>query len=206
MALKPIDLIAGDEPVPDSITQFLDETERYVERHRVNTSTSYRGFVPSDYRLVYQYLAAIYHSSLLTGERFCEWGSGVGVVCSLASLVGFESFGIEFNDSLVEVAEDLRDQHSLSVELISGSYVPPGSERAIDAAFSESEGELSLHIESDRTYDELGYDVADFDLIFCFPWPNDVDVTFELFDQSAASGALLLIYFSTESVGLFRKD
>lgn len=195
----------GDIQLPSRITGFLDAVDRYVEQHRVNTSSNYAGFVPSDYQMVYQHLKYLYESSLLSGERFCEWGSGVGVVASLAAMIGYESFGIEYNEDLVVVAEKIREEFGIPVELIQGSFVPPGTEKLVDEAFASQEGELSLYVESDRTYSELGYDAVDFDLFFCFPWPTDIDLTLKMFEHHAAQGALMLLYYSTESMGLYRK-
>jgi hypothetical protein len=64
---------------------------------------------------------------------------------------------------------------------------------------------LSLRPDSDTTYEDLGLDVDDFDLIFAFPWPNDEELTEQLFDRFAANGALLLTYHQPEAIRLRRK-
>ena len=206
MGLKQISFAPVEESLPTHISEFLREAELSVEQHRIDTATNYRGFVPSDYRLIYHCLSDIYDSSLLTGDRFCEWGSGVGVVASLAAFVGFESCGIEYNVDLFEVANQLKSKYEIPVDLVCGSYVPSGIESLIDEEFAKQEGELSLYPEADHAYEELGYDVDEFDLVFCFPWPTDIELTMRMFEQYAATGAMLLIYFATESVGLFRKE
>lgn len=205
MTLKTIERNFESEAIPAEVVEFLRAVANVVEQHRVNTSRTFRGFVPSDYDLAYRCLKVVYDSNLLCGDRFCEWGSGVGVVASLASMIGYEAFGIEYNPTLCTVADQIREEFGLSVELVEGSFIPDGVEDLIDDAFATYDGELALHTEPDRVYDELGYAIDDFDLIFAYPWPNDLELTIEIFDRCAAEGALLAYYDGKDSIGLFRK-
>ena len=206
MTLAQIELDFESVAIPRDIRQFLRAVDHRVEKHRVNTATSFRGFVPSDYTSVYRCLKAVYDSNLLCGDRFCEWGSGIGVVASMASAIGYEAYGIECNHELCLVAEELSEEFELGATLINGSFVPPGVEDLIDHAFTSNEGDVALYMESDDAYDEMALEVNDFDLIFVYPWPNDVELTHRIFDRCAASGALLLAYYEHNSISLFRKS
>ena len=205
MTLTRIELAYESVSVPTEIFDFLQAIDDLVEQHRVNTAVCFRGFVPSDYVATYRCLKSLYDSHLLCGDRFCEWGSGVSVVASLAAMIGYESYGIEYNRTLCTVAEGISREFKVPVELVHGSFIPAGVEDLIDDAFATYDGELALHTDPDSTYAELGYGVDDFDLIFSYPWPNDVEVTHDIFDRCAAQGALLLAYYDTDTITLFRK-
>ena len=206
MTLNRIDFDYATVTTPDDIVEFLRAIDPFVEQHRVNTSTKFRGFVPSDYRAIYSCLRAIYDSHLLCGDRFCEWGSGVGVVASLAAMVGYESYGIEYDATLCMVAEAIREDFDLPVQLVNGSFVPDGVQDLIEEAFVTHDGELSLHTHPDHAYVEIGCTVKDFDVIFAYPWPNDVELTHEIFDRCAAQGAMLLANYGDCSITLYRKN
>jgi Histone methylation protein DOT1 len=206
MSLKRISFDAASVKVPGEVAAFLHAVDGVVEAHRTSTPMSLRGFVPSDYSLVYACLKSLRDSNLLCGDRFCEWGSGVGVITILAAMVGFESCGIEYDEKLCEVAEAMSDEFSIPVKFVPGSFVPEGVEDLIDVAFTTQEGELSLYPDADEAYDELGYAIDDFDLIFTYPWPNDVELTLAIFDRCAARGALILAYHADGSIALHRKS
>ena len=63
------------------------------------------------------------------------------------------------------------------------------------------------HIDVDAAdgYDQLGLQIADFDLLFAFPWPGEERFWHKLFDQRAAHGALLLTYHGMEGFRLRRR-
>ena len=206
MTLKCIEFDYKSIAIPNEIVEFLQAVEYLVEQHRVDTPIKYRGFVPSDYRMIYQCLKAVYDSHLLCGDRFCEWGSGIGVVASLAAMVGYESYGIEYNGKLCSVAEGICEEFDIPARIVNGSFVPNSVEDLIDDAFATNDGELGLHTDPDCAYEEIGHDVNDFDLIFTYPWPNDVDLTQRIFDRCAAQGGMLLAYYHDESIALYRRD
>ena len=206
MTLSCIDFHYNSVAIPTEIVGFLRSADALVEQHRINGAMSFRGFVPSDYTAIYQCLRVVHDTQLLTGDRFCEWGSGVGVVASLAAMIGFESFGIEYDTNLCTVAEGICEDFDIPVEVVNGSFIPEGVEDLIDHAFATHNGELALHTDPDLAYEEMGYAINDFNLIFAYPWPNDLELTCEIFDRCAAQGALLLTYYESESIALHRKD
>ncbi len=206
MTLNCVDFDYKSVTTPNEIVEFLRTVDDLVEQNRVDTSKTFQGFVPSDYRAIYRCLKALFDSRMLTGERFCEWGSGINVVASLAAMIGYESYGIEYDSNLCAVAEGIAEELDISVELVNGSFIPEGVEDLVYDAFVTYDGELALHTDPDCAYDEMDYAVNDFDLIFAYPWPNDAELTHEIFDRCAASGAMLLAYHDVESISLFRKS
>ena len=205
MTLIRVDFDYPTVATSSDIVEFLRAIDPLVEQHRVNTSTTFQGFVPSDYRAIYSCLRMLYDSDLLCGDRFCEWGSGVGVVVSIAAMVGYESYGIEYDANLSMVAEAIREDFDLPVKLVNGSFIPEGVQDLIEEAFLTHDGELALYTQPDRAYVEVGCAIKDFDLIFAYPWPNDVELTHKIFDRCAGQGAILLVNYDDCSTTLYRK-
>ena len=206
MTLTSIEIDYESVAIPREIVEFLRAVDDLVEQHRVKTRASFRGFVPSDYAAIYRCLRVVYDSQLLCGDRFCEWGSGVSVVASLAAMIGYESFGIEYDRELCTVAEGICEDFDVPVEVVHGSFIPEGVEDLVDDAFAMYDGELALHTDPDRAYEEMGYAIDDFDLIFAYPWPNDAELTRNLFDRCASQGAMFLAYYDAESIALYLKE
>lgn len=182
----------------------------YFNAHRSGAPTSGSGvvhsggggaFVPADFRRVYAALEVVYAAGLAPAERFCEWGSGFGVVAGLAAQLGFESWGIEIERDLVQQAEDLMAEHGLDVAFAHGSFIPESAEHLADT----QDDLATLGRGVGDGYEELGMDPEDFGLIYAYPWPGEEEVVETIFDAVAARGALLLTYRSTEDLVLQRK-
>ena len=203
MALAPVDLpIDLARPIPDRIARFLDDAamliDRFIDVHKDNPVA---GFVPSDYVLVYRVLESLRQSPIAAGLEFCEWGSGMGVIADLASMLGFNAVGIEIERRLVESARELAAAFRLPVQFACGSYVPDDYVPDVDDDPSHV-----MTLEPGRAaYDELGLDPSDFDVIFAYPWPGEDDVVTSLFEQAAARGAVLLTFHGQDGVLLRRK-
>lgn len=99
-------------------------------------------FVPSHYETVYGVLEQ------LPRARFCEWGSGLGVVTGLAQLLGFEATGIELDEELAQTSRELLARHQLTPPILTGSYFDhfveadyyfvycwPGQQQAVEKHF-----------------------------------------------------------------------
>src|SRR5436309_15121193 len=102
MPLKDLDLPGGGAAPPADVRAFLREAERRIERFQ-RTSRS-PAFVPSDFAGAYGVLQALAAANLAPGNRFCEWGSGFGVVACLAAMLDFDAYGIEVEAELVDAA------------------------------------------------------------------------------------------------------
>jgi hypothetical protein len=158
-------------------------------------------FVPSDYHAAYRALRAVAAGTLARGAVFCEWGSGLGVVAGLAAFAGFEATGIEVDGELVRQARELADDHGLAVEFAHGSFIPRAAERRVTAA-----GVYAwLTTDGDDAYADLGLDPADLDVVYAYPWPDEEEVTADLFARYAGPGAVLLTYHGGDGVRARRK-
>ncbi len=202
MSLSPIPLNLCDlTPPTDVLALIRDADERVAEFMRVHRGEGYSSFVPSDFSRVYTALLELRERGLATGDRFCEWGSGVGVVALLANLVGFDAVGIEIEPALVEEAEQLADDYEIAVDFACGSFVPADHEHIVDR---HDDAHILDHGGADG-YEPLGLDPDDFDVIYAFPWPGEHHMLEKLFDAVAATGALLVTYNGIEDVIVHRK-
>lgn len=192
-----------ERAVPRDVQDFIDEsTERireFVEERKIVVN----GFVPSDFEFVFPALQSLAESDLATGDVFCEWGSGFGVVAMMASLLEFQAYGIEIDEGLCTCARLLADDFDMPVDFVAGSFIPVGGEEIVDALFSTSESWLTGT--SDDAYDQLGMNLSDFDVVYAFPWPGEHDVVAAIFEEYASVGALLLTFDQLEGVRVRRK-
>ncbi|MEM9160116.1 MAG: hypothetical protein AAGB46_13815, partial [Verrucomicrobiota bacterium] len=143
--------------------------------------------------------------SLIEGDFFCEWGSGLGAAACLATLIGFDSIGIEIQPALVARAKQLARDHALSTHFIENSFLPPGYE------ILPAQGANELIRPTSRktlpsAYPEVDWTLEEVDLFYVYPWPEEQEATLELFDEVAGDGALLLAYFGEKDVCVYRKE
>ena len=85
MPLLDIDISINGSVLPDDVVAFLREADLRVSQFVRNSPIRITGFVPSDFVTVYHSLRAITEANLASGTSLCEWGSGFGVVASLAA-------------------------------------------------------------------------------------------------------------------------
>ncbi len=206
MPLKTVNITLNDAPLPTDVAEFLEEADDRLNDLVTETSNRPSGFVSSNAITVYQAMRAITQQNLSTGTTFCEWGSGLGVAAALATMLGFESYGIEIEEPLVEAAQQLARDFDLPTQFVQGSFIPAGAEAYAEQSYADNSSEfLWVVTDADAAYEELGLELDDFDLVFAYPWPGDDSLLAELFDRYAAEEALLLTYDQFNSIQLRRK-
>jgi hypothetical protein len=199
MPLRELSLPTTPTPLPPEAKRFLREAEHRIDRFQSDCRVL--AFVPCDYDAAFGVLHAVSERGLARGSCFCEWGSGFGVVASLAAMLGFDACGIEIESSLVDEARVLAEDFDLPVEFVHGSFVPRGAEDRV-----HTNGTYSwLTTEGDYAYDELNLEISDLDVIFAYPWPDEEAVVCDLFDRYAGSGAILATYHGNGEFRLKRK-
>src|SRR4051812_30631200 len=111
MPLRRVSLPQEELALPGDVRRFLREADRRIERFfRAGWAP---GFVASDFTRVYAGLRHLESLDLAPGRCFCEWGSGFGVVCCLAAMLGFDACGIEIRSELVDASRRLADDFGL---------------------------------------------------------------------------------------------
>jgi len=202
LPLLALDELCLSAPVTGQAEQLIASGEsRILEIGAAHRNTRLPAFVPADYRAVFLALQAIETNKLAPNRRFCEWGSGLGIVAMLAQQLGFEAVGIEIERELVAEANQLARKQQNSARFVHGTFIPESVEHLADT--QDDLATLGRGVADG--YDELGLDADDFGLIYAYPWPGEEAVIESIFDAVATHGALLLTYRSTEDVVLQRK-
>ena len=201
MALEDLPVTSDGSEVPEEITAFLDEADRYIQEYFARgPERPIGGFVPSDYPSIYRTLVGLRELGFDPG-LFLEWGSGFGVVSGMAATLGHEAHGIEIDSDLIEPAVELLEEHELEVELHAGSYVPGD----FDDTEHPEDFEFLTVVPGPSAYDEIGMDLDEFDVVFVFPWPGTESLHFDMFDRYAAPGAILITHHGVNGNRVQRK-
>ena len=201
MRLVEVELEPAKETVPADVAALLADAQVRLAQFDARFQASIPGFVPCDFEQVYHALAQVQSRQLAAGQRFIEWGSGIGVVACLAAMLDFDAVGIEIEPPLVEIAESLAADHGIAVQFACGSYVPDGAEPFVDTA-----GDVTwLRTDRPSSYIDLDLEPEDFDIVFAYPWPGEEQLIFDLFTRCAATGSLLLTYLGQDGLRLQRK-
>jgi len=104
-------LAPSDRPMSQAAQELVKEG-----RSRFETVDCFE-FVPSNYEMVWSLLDA------LPRGRFCEWGSGLGIVTGLAEILGFDAHGIEIDAELALAARRLLADVGLSSQIETGDFL-----------------------------------------------------------------------------------
>jgi hypothetical protein len=188
MALLDLPLTSDAARPPAEVRRFLREGERRIRRFQ--HARRVPAFVGSDFVAVYGALRVLEEAGELGGRWFCEWGSGLGVVASLAAMLGFDAWGIEAEADLVRAARRLASDFDVPVEFVRGSYFPAGAEAGLTSG-----REFAWLSRAGRSgYEAMDVRLDEFDLVFAYPWPDEAEMIAELFEGHARAGARLLTY------------
>ena len=158
-----------------------------------------RDFVSSELAAVHATLQELLDRDLARGMLFCEWGSGVGAVCAVAASLGFEANGIEIQPALVAISRGLLDDLHLEARFAHGSFLQPGDEELVSTCDHTCQ-DVSLD-----AYRELGFELADCDVVFAYPWPQEDASYDEVFLRHATPGALLITFHDSSRVLVQRR-
>ncbi len=199
--LQPLELPADQSSLPSEVGTFLAAAATVSAQLRAGPGSAQSpGFVASDYELVYRTLRTLRQNEPDL-RRFCEWGSGLGVVAGLASQLGFQAYGIELDARLVAASQRLLDAHQLTPTIVGGSFVP--------ASYRQREAATDLDARTvwsgPDAYQDLDCDLDDFHVIFAYPWPTEEEHYQDVFRSGADYGAILVTYVGTDGIRAFRK-
>lgn len=116
-----------------------------------------------------------------------DLGSGNGVVVALFAAHGYDTYGIEIQDTLVAHAQRNLVDCNLPATIAQGNYFPP------DVRQRTHPREHVLLTETPDPYLKLGKQIDEFDLFFIFPFIKQRESIFDLFNTHAQQGARLLV-------------
>lgn len=209
MSLREISLKLDLESLPDEVGRWINESKKRAEKfYDEGLGLRYPKYVPSDPRVVHAAIACLKKEGLLSGNVFCEWGSGFGIAAGIAALLGMKAYGLEIEDELVDRSIQLAQDFNLSMEILNIDYLPDGFDE------SEGHGGKDLISPESRTtragviappeYD--GLDPEEVDLFFVYPWPGQEEMMMDLFCAVASHGAVLLIYLGEGEIAAYARD
>ena len=152
----------------------------------------FRDYVAADVERVFQALAMLKDRA----ETFLEWGSGLGLITSSASLLGYQAAGIEIDPKLYRHAERLANKYSTGAEFSFGSFVP-------DDYLLSDEFEHELYrtiLDEHDGYGDLDMELRDFDLVYAYPWPGERAFFLDVVRQCGRPGMLFMTYDVREGI------
>lgn len=184
--LERLDPELEDYNPPERVSALVQDADRLgTAIYERSGDTRIPHFVPSSGPMVYRLLCALRDTSIvLPGMRFCEWGSGLGLVTMLANRLGFDACGIEIEPELVSEAKHLAASHGIDVDFYCASMFPQDN---LDAG------------------NESGCQYSDLDVVFVYPWPREIDTPTDLFNEHCKIGAVLVLYHGEVLYDVFRK-
>jgi hypothetical protein len=171
------------------LTSLYEEGRRSAARFAAGANErEWHPFFAADYERVEGILLPLRRPGL----RFLEWGSATGVITIMADLLGFEAFGIEIDAGLVETARDLARSFDSGARFAAGSFLPAGYRWKSETG----DPRLGTIGEGISGYEELRHPLADFDLVFAYPWSGEEPIMRDVMARHGGKGARLLLYGS----------
>ena len=213
MAIEDIEMEGPEARVSDTVARLIETCSRGWERFFAdNDDHQAPRFVPSVPERVFAVLEEVTTRNLPPNRVFCEWGSGFGTATCLASLLGYEAYGLEIEEELVRLSRAIARRLGMPVEILCTSLFPEGYEAysgvdGLELVTPESRSDRNANDE-DRgllRYDGMEIDIAEIGLFFAYPSPEEQELMQQLFDAVAMEGAMLVVYHTDKDIRVFRK-
>jgi len=118
---------ASDNPLGPAVRAVLTQLgeegwEIWARFDREVRSQEWHSFVPAEYDRVLVALAALRQP----GMRFLEGGSATGIIAVMADLMGYEAYGIELDEGLIDIAVTMAGRYGSRARFALGSFLPEG--------------------------------------------------------------------------------
>jgi hypothetical protein len=192
MAIEEIEIEVLEVRVPDNVARLIETCSRGWERFFADDDDQQAPkFVPSVPEIVFSALAEVTQRNLPPNRVFCEWGSGFGTATCMAALLGYKAYGIEIEEELVRLSRAIARRLGIRAEILCTSMFPKGYDSRVN--------------HSPLRYDGMDCDIDEIGLFFVYPWADERELMQELFDAVAATGAILVAYYTDRNVCAFRK-
>lgn len=182
------------EPLLQEFRSLWQEADALWTVHQ--NDPEFLGYVSADYLAVFRMLSALRDRA----QTFLEWGSGLGVVTIMASRLGYDAYGIETEELLVDYSRDFAARYAPKANFALGNFIPDEFE------WQPSEGDevQRTAIDTPAAYATLDMELRDFDLVYAYPWPDEQTLFSNIMRQCGGRGAYLLSYDVREGLSLKR--
>ena len=209
MAIEEITMEGPEARVSDTVARLIETCSRGWARFFADNDQAPR-FVPSVPERVFAVLEEVTTRNLPPNRVFCEWGSGFGTATCMASLLGYEAYGLEIDEELVRLSRAIARRLGIPAKILCTSLLPEGYEAyaGVDGAAlvtPESWRDRNDEARGPLRYDGMEIAIADIGLFFAYPWPEERELMQELFEAVAMEGALLIVYHTDTDIRVFRK-
>ncbi|MCA9191865.1 MAG: hypothetical protein KDB03_08885 [Planctomycetales bacterium] len=202
MGLRSIDLEIPDASLPGDVSNWILQSRRRIELYwdcfREQPLPQY---VECDFEYVALAIRECLEKELLDGRLFVEWGCGFAVVTGIAAILGLDAVGIEAEEFLCVEAEKLLQKNNIHAEVWHGNFLPQGARKYAEC----TEPLISLTHSIESAYSRYQMDISDFAMVFAYPWPGEEHFLRLVFERSARSGALLLMFRGPNQIELYRR-
>jgi hypothetical protein len=209
VSLEQLTLRLKPDEVPSNVATMLAEADRRCDDFfDAGLGRRYPRYLPSNPAIVYAAMVYLKEAGYIRGNVFCEWGCGFGVATCMASLIGYEAYGIEIEEELADLATQLAHDYRIPVEILCTSYLPEGYEECDgvggkDLLAPEATTSRGESIDTTPSYD--GLDPDEVDLFFVYPWPGQEELMMDLFKAVSSEDAILLIYHGDGEISAYRR-
>ena len=146
---KSLVILAISQPIKNMILYFNSLPERFDLFYSVEKGT----YVTGSIKHVYLALQELKDDLLFDSQTFIDAGSGDGRICAIASLMGLESYGIEYNGDVAQASfENIQQLKNMGI--FTNGVAPP---KIVQGDFLE-----------ESTYQKLGIEFSNINIIFNF--------------------------------------
>lgn len=209
MSLEQIPLRLQPDAIPDDVATLIAEADARCDAFfNAGLGRRYPRYIPSDPAIVHAAMVALKDSGDIRGKVFCEWGCGFAVATCMASLIGYEAYGIEIEPELANLADQLAADLGIPANILCTSYLPEGYEECDGVGGKDllpPEATISVGDAADPPPSYEGLDPDEVDVFFVYPWPGQEELMMDLFQSMTTEGAILLIYLGDREIAAYRR-
>ncbi|MFM8570479.1 MAG: class I SAM-dependent methyltransferase [Pirellula sp.] len=192
----------SESPIPEEIQGLLAKADSLLQSYWDSWHRRpIEQYVACDFRDVWRAMQAVKSQRLPTGNLFCEWGCGFGIVTAMASKLGWDAVGIEAEAFLVQQAQAFLRSEKIPAEIWHGNFLPNGAERLAKRQANHA----SLFHKVPCVYDCESLGIDDFGTIFAYPWPGEDYFLKDVFRLYAADRAILVMFLGPYELEIYRK-
>lgn len=169
------------------------------------------GFVPMGLSQIIERIKVIKENSLLPeGAVSLDLGCGIGGWALIAAAAGFNSYGIDVNPFVLDIARKDCEravkegfiEKSIDCRFAQGNIYPENYRQEYTKWAKENEvdigeGRCTMPLDfSNDAYKEIGIEIGKADLVYSYIWPRSVPFQYSFFQKELKNGAIIALPWS----------